>query len=119
MLASMISGSRPAWVLSLPVLFATALTACGAFGTTKIGDILKDVRAYDGKTVTIAGEVTESANLMIVKYYEVEDGSGKIVVVTERAVPEKGERVRVTGQVNQAFALGDKSVAVILEPSGK
>lgn len=85
------------------------------FGTTPIRDILDHPRTYHGKKVTIAGEVTQSVNLLVVRYFIVRDETGEIPVVTRGAVPRKGEWVRVRGVVDQAFALGDRSLVVLIE----
>jgi len=102
----------------LVICFAASV-ACGRLVATRIGDILDHPRDYDGKTVTVEGEVTDSTNLLVVKYYVVKDDTGEIHVVTDKAVPRKGEKVRVTGQVNQQLAIGDKSLVVIRESGGK
>lgn len=80
-----------------------------------IGEVVASPRDYDGGWITVAGEVTDSLNLLLVRAYTVRDRTGEILVVTERAVPRKGEHVRVRGQVNQAFAFGGKSLVVIME----
>jgi aspartyl/asparaginyl-tRNA synthetase len=102
----------------LTVLGSCILGCTGLF-TTKIKDILQHPRDFDGRTVTIAGEVKESANILFIKYFIVQDDTGEITVVTNRAVPRQGDKVRVTGRVNQAFAIGDKSVVAIVEESPK
>ncbi len=104
--------SRPLRGLPLGLLF---VLACSAVFPTKISDILVNPRQYDGKTVVVAGEVKESANLLFVKCYVVKDDTGEITIITDRAVPRSGERVRVKGVVNQAFSLGDRSLVVIVE----
>lgn len=99
-------------------LFALVLlVSCSQLFTTDIRDILDHSRDYDGKTVTVSGEVRESVNLFVFKYYVVKDETGEIPVVTEKAVPRQGEKVRVTGVVKQAFAIGDKNLVVIIEKS--
>ncbi len=94
---------------------ALSLAACAALLTTKISDIQKSPGQYDGKTVTIAGTVSASHNLLVVKYYQVDDGSGQIAVVTDSALPKEGDHVRVKGKVNQAFAIGTARLVVIVE----
>ncbi len=99
----------------LPVVTVLALVSCSSMLSTSIAKILKHPREYDGKTVTVSGTVKQAVNLLFIKYYVVDDGSGSIPVVTKRAVPSTGEKVSVTGRVDQAFALGDKSLLVIVE----
>ncbi len=90
-------------------------TSCSRFLPTKIGDIQKDPRKYDGETVTIEGEVQDSVNIMVMRYYTVSDGTGEIFVMTDGAVPAEGSQVRVTGTVSQAMSMGDKSLLVLIE----
>ncbi len=96
-------------------LAAALIAACSTLFANKIGDILKSPGAYEGKDVTIAGKVTATHNLVVVKYYQVDDGSGEIAVVTDNALPKEGDKVRVRGRVNQAFAVGSSRLVVIVE----
>ena len=101
-------------------LGALALTVgvaagCGRLFTTPIRDVLDDPAGYEGKNVTVSGIVLDSANLILLKYYRVEDATGRITVVARGAVPPRGVKVRVRGRVHQAFALGDQTLTVIEE----
>jgi hypothetical protein len=89
--------------------------ACGVFFPTPIRSILDTPATYEGRTVLISGEVEESINVLVLKYYLVRDESGRIPVVTSGAVPRRGTRVRVRGVVRQAFAIGDESLTVLIE----
>ena len=91
------------------------IAACSTLFATRIKDILSSPGTYEGKDVTIAGKVTASHNLVVVKYYEVDDGSGEIAVVTNNVLPKEGDKVRVIGRVNQAFAVGSSRLIVIIE----
>jgi hypothetical protein len=104
---------RRAAALALALLLGAV--ACSRFFRTPIKDILDNPAAYEGKTVKVEGSVVDSANLLVVKYYHLEDPTGRIVVVARRAVPLRGARVTVTGSVHQAFALGDQNLTVIFE----
>ena len=64
---------------------------------TKIKDILDHPRNYENKEVTIYGTVTDAVSLLVVKYFEIEDGTGTIKVMTNRILPQKGKKLRVTG----------------------
>lgn len=97
------------------LLGAALAWGCAALFATKIGDIQKAPGQWDGRTVTIAGKVTGTHNLLVVKYYQVDDGTGDIAVVTNSALPKEGDHVRVKGRVEQAFALGTAHVVVIVE----
>lgn len=80
-----------------------------------IGDITDNPRKYEGKTVTVEGDVTAVYSLLVIKYFELNDGTGVIGVVSDKPLPRKGERLRVTGTVREAFSLGDKSMTVLVE----
>lgn len=99
-------------VLAVALLLGAS---CSRFFRTPIKDILDNPAAYEGKVVKVEGSVVDSANLLVVKYYHVEDPTGRIVVVARRAVPLRGARVAVRGTVHQAFALGDQNLTVIFE----
>lgn len=90
-------------------------SSCSSIFATKIADIAADPRKYDGKEVSVAGEVTDTTNLLIARYFKVSDGSGEIIVVTERPLPREGEKVTVKGTVRQTFAIGDTRLLVIQE----
>ncbi len=95
------------------------LLACNTAHPTKIKQILDHPQQYDGRTVVIDGEVKESANVVVVRFFVVKDDTGEIVVVTDRAVPNPGEKIRVRGRVDQAFALSGNSLTVIIEEPGR
>jgi len=93
------------------------VTACST--TTEIRQILKDPRAYDGKTVTVQGDVSDTFSLVVIKYFELNDGTGVIRVVSDKALPSKGQQLKVTGRIRQAFSLGDQSIMVLIEGEPK
>jgi 3D (Asp-Asp-Asp) domain-containing protein len=108
-------------VTGLPrVIFPIALTALLAVACalrTEIRQILADPRAYEGKTVTVDGEVTNTFSLVFIKYFELNDGTGTLGVVSDKPLPAKGQRLKVTGEVREAFSLGDRNVTVLIEKS--
>jgi len=96
-------------------LLVASLLACSGLFPMKIKTIKDDPRTWDGKVVTVKGKVATSLHLFGLKYYEIDDGTGTIPVVTKGAVPKEGTTVRVTGRVDQAFAIGEKSLVVLVE----
>lgn len=104
----------------LRVIFPIALTALFAAGCalrTEIRQILADPRAYEGKLVTVDGEVTNAFSLVFIKYFELNDGTGTLGVVSDKPLPAKGQRLKVTGEVREAFSLGDRNITVLVEKS--
>ncbi len=90
------------------------LAAC-SLGTIKIGKILDHPRDYDGKEVTVQGEVTDTYSFLILKNFKLKDNTGEITVVTTRILPKKGETIKVTGTVQESFTLGAEQSLVIVE----
>ena len=95
-----------------------AIVACESVVTTPIKKIIENPRDYNGKSVTISGEVTEIFSLFVIKYFVVKDKTGEIVVVTERPLPKQGSKIKMKGTVEEAFSIGDKQLIVIVEGEG-
>ncbi len=89
--------------------------ACGSQYPTKIKDIYSDPQKYEAQKVTISGEVKESVNILMLKYYVVRDDTGEILVVAKKFVPMQGKKVQVVGIVSQTFAIGKQSYTAIFE----
>ncbi len=105
------------WVmLLLPVFWATA---CERIGTVDIGKITADPRAYAGHTVAVYGRVSEVFSLVVIKYFVLEDKTGRIAVITDRPLPQKGNEIKVRGTVREAFSIGDQQLLVLVEEEGK
>jgi hypothetical protein len=86
---------------------------------TPIGEILADLRTYDGKMVTVEGRVGSRISILGFKSFDVTDETGTITIVTERGVPQGEETVRVDGTVYEVFSIGPVSKTVIVEtPEG-
>lgn len=93
------------------------LVACAK--PVSIKEIVDNPRDYADRTVTIEGEVVGMLSLVVVKYFTVNDGTGSINVITERPLPRKGQRIRVTGKVNEMFSLGTETLLVLVEDKEK
>jgi len=115
-------GTGPALMIGLLVLVVLVAGALGFMAWQRIernrpvpiGEILGDLRTYDGQLVHVAGEVTGSTNLLY-KWFELTDASGTITIVTERGLPTVGQTVSVDGTVSELFNLGGISKTVIME----
>jgi aspartyl/asparaginyl-tRNA synthetase len=81
---------------------------------TKIKDILDHSRNYENKEVTIYGTVTDAVSLLVVKYFEIRDDTGTIKVVTDKLLPTKGEKLKVTGRMT-AIEIGTERWIVLRE----
>ena len=102
--------------LSLTLLLIAAsviLTACPT--RTSIERINRDPGRYVGKEVAIAGHVTTSFGALGTGVFEVDDGTGRMWVFSERyGVPGNGARVGVRGRIEQGFSFGGRSFATIM-----
>ena len=108
--------SIPVRFLALAAVLAVALLAGCKGGTTEIKTLLDDPSRFDKQTVRVAGEVTRSLGVLGYGAYELDDGTGKIPVVTnEGGAPRTGARVGVEGEFRSAYTLGSLSGAAIIE----
>jgi len=83
-----------------------------------IEKILTNPKAYEGKVVTIEGDVTDrTAFFVVLKFFKVRDKTGEITVVTKDGLPEIKSKVRVKGKVDDAFPVGDQKLVVLTAES--
>ena len=107
-------------LFTLPVLLASllALTACPS--QTSISKLKADPDRYMDKEVGIVGRVTDSYGVPFVGgAYELDDGTGRIWVVTERTVPSRGAKVGAKGRVFSGPALRGRTFGVALRESDR
>src|SRR5512145_349414 len=96
-----------------------AFTAACATGAS-IGQVKTTPGRYVDKNVTVHGTVTSSWGIPLVpvKMFQVDDGTGEILVVSDDArVPSRGARVRVTGKVGEFAMFGGRSIGLHLRES--
>jgi len=101
--------------LTLAAALAAALltTACGS---VRIARLNADPSRYRNHTVSVTGTVTNSVGILGTGGYQVDDGSGRIYVISATGVPSKGSRVTVTGTMtNGVTILGKAYGAAIRE----
>ena len=83
---------------------------------TNIKEIFDHPRDYENKEITIYGTMTDATSMLIVKYFEIQDDTGKIKVVTDRLLPAKGEKLKVTGRTG-VIEVGSERWVVLREKS--
>jgi hypothetical protein len=99
------------------VLAAALLAGCAP---VTIGRINADPSRFANRTVTVNGTVTNSVGLMGRGGYQIEDGTGRIYVISGAGVPSRGSHVSVTGRVAPgAEVLGTAMGVTIREQSHK
>jgi hypothetical protein len=100
------------WILAAAALLALP----GCKGATPIKTLLDDPSHYEGQTVQIAGDVTRSIGVLHTGVYQVDDGTGKLYVVSkDGGAPREGAKVGVKGVFRSAFTLGTETAAVLME----
>ncbi|NLT66427.1 MAG: hypothetical protein GXX84_07470 [Acidobacteria bacterium] len=70
-----------------------------------INEIKADPGRYANKEIAITGVVTESASIMGRGGYEIDDGTGKLWIISSRGVPREGARVTVKGTIRDGYNL--------------
>ena len=72
-----------------------------------INQIMADPQRYANKEVGIKGEVTESYSVVGHGAYRVDDGTGRLWVVSQKGVPRKGAKIKAKGTIKDAYNFGD------------
>ncbi|HEY2924731.1 MAG TPA: hypothetical protein VGJ98_07165 [Candidatus Eisenbacteria bacterium] len=108
--------SRPQVRFAPWILFAaTLLFIPGCKGTTPIKTLLDDPSQYDGESVKIAGAVTGSVGVLGTGAYQVDDGTGRLIVISKGGAPREGAQVGVKGVFRAAFTFQTETAAVLME----
>ncbi len=101
---------------TLAALTALALVVGCKGGVTSIKTLLDDPGRFDHQTVRIAGTVGHSVGVLGYGAYQLDDGTGKLTVVTkEGGAPREGAKVGAEGEFRAAFTLGSETAAVLVE----
>ena len=100
----------------LTILVAGALTSAACASTRTINQLLADPARYRDDTVKLSGEVVDSYSLANRGAYQIDDGTGRLWVVSEHGVPRKSARVTVTGKVQEGFNFGSLGDLIKLPP---
>jgi hypothetical protein len=89
---------------------AVAMTACP--NQTTISKINQNPGKYQNRSVALVGTVTDSYGALGTGVYEVDDGTGRIWVMTTHGVPSKGSRVGVSGEVFTGLQYGGRNYGI-------
>lgn len=104
---------RKSFFLSAIVAGAVMLTACPS--KTTISRINQDPGKYQNKEIGLIGTVTDSYGVLGNGVYELDDGTGRIWIVTTRGVPARGSRVGVSGRVYTGLQFGGRNYGLGLK----
>src|SRR5262249_17097805 len=99
--------------MALAGMMIAAIAGCTT--ATTIRKIQNDPGKFYGKQVGIKGRVTSSYGALGQGIYQIDDGTGKMWVLSEGyGVPGKDADVKVTGQVVDSVSFGGRSYATAL-----
>ena len=108
---------KPLTVLLWTILLTSLASglACG-LAPVKVADIKANPTKYEGKTITLRGKAVAGTKLPFMSqwFYEIDDGSGTLPVVTKKALPPEGNKVFVRGKVQTAFRIGGQSYGLVI-----
>lgn len=97
-------------------MLALLAIGTGCASTTDIGRLLERPGEYDGRTVRVEGTVTRGAGILGVGAYEIDDGTGSIVVIAQgQGVPSRGARTKVKGRFESVFSWAGSTIAAIIQ----
>lgn len=100
--------------LAALLLGMATLQACAS--VTPIGDLLAEPHRYNGREVTVRGDVTRGGGVLGIGAYEVNDGTGTIVVIAQgQGVPSQGSRTKVKGRFESVFSFAGRTVAALVQ----
>jgi hypothetical protein len=106
-----------ATVLAAGLSLALSLASCAPMTIARIN---RDPSRFRNRIVHVNGTVTTSAGILGTGGYQIDDGTGRIFVLSRTGVPASGSRVSVTGSVvNAAVVLGQPLGTAIREQSHK
>lgn len=95
------------------------MAGCKDTKRTSISSILQRPETYIDRPVILAGEVTKvyAVNLLIAEAgaYQIDDGTGKIWVITRTGVPKVGSKVGLKGRVSNGARLGKEVVGAVIK----
>jgi len=107
--------TKRARVVLIPCVALVAITLTGCPQRKSIAEIMRDPGRYYDKEITIAGRVTLSFGALGKGVYEVDDGTGRMWVLSEHyGVPSDGARVAVTGRLIQGVTFAGRNYGTVL-----
>lgn len=101
------------------------ISACDNAGNVavfnKIVDINANPLAWQNKTVRLSGSAKGLYSLPFVNQnaYELDDSTGTLVIITNKPLPSKLEKLIVLGVVKSTFIFGGYSFGTVVVEAGK
>ena len=102
-------------LIAITCVVAVTLMLAACPSRSNIESINRDPARFHDHEVTIAGRVVNSFDVMGVAAFEIDDGTGRMWVYSQKfGVPGNDSKVTVTGTIQQGFSLGGRNFATIL-----
>ena len=92
------------------------LLVSGCSFHTQISKIRYEPQKYEGRQISIKGKVSETLGLPFVQkgIYQVDDGTGKIWVVSQIRRPYRGEEVTVKGELKTGLSIHSQTFGMAI-----
>src|ERR1700755_1554906 len=97
------------WMGRCAITLAITMLTTGC-ATVKIRQVLNNPGRYQGREVRLNGDVTRSVGLVVAGAYQIDDGTGKMIVLSNRPVPGPGAHVTVKGRMQSGISLMGQSI---------
>lgn len=97
--------------IAFAYFFKTDANFKSKFISTSISELYKNP-LYNKKEVCIKGTILSSSNIGIISYFELQDNTGTITVISDVA-SLVGTKVNVIGNYHQYFKLGERQLSAI------
>lgn len=102
-------------IFSLAFLSIGILLLAGCPRRENIALINREPGRFAGHEIAIAGTVISSFGVMGEGAFEVDDGTGRMWVFSEKyGIPGKDARLAVVGRVQETFSIGGRHFPIIL-----
>jgi hypothetical protein len=107
---------RPRFTALLIVfgLMLTGIAGC-KHGGIEIKKLLDDPGRYNGTTVRVGGKVIKSIGALGYGAFQLDDGTGTVLVVSKKGAPREGAEVGVEGTFRSVFTFENQSGSAIEE----
>lgn len=97
------SGFRQYVLMAAVLAFALVTAGCEQ---KSINEIRANPSKYANQEVSVVGNVARSFSALGRGVYEVDDGTGKLWIVSDKGVPREGARVLVKGKIQDGYNFG-------------
>ena len=100
------------------VVLAVVVPGCAlALRSPSISELRRHPGRYQDRKVSVNGVVTNTWGVPLVPFrmYKVDDGTGEVTVLSQSTrMPARGERVHVSGRVNEVAVFGGQALGLHL-----